>query len=116
MPEDYRAMAMKLLNMAASASQVSPLEMLGSLAGPRGNPQGRLDAYRAQNARAGPYMFDPETVQQSQRYGLSGAGGAGNLPSRLLARPQTAAEAMQLQRFTGQDEPSYWRLPSTILR
>jgi hypothetical protein len=83
---------MKLLNMADAPWRLSPLSTLGDLAGKRGDPMSRLNAYRAQNRRAGDYMFDPKSVQ-SQNYGM--AGGRENLPPDLITAPQQTDQIMR---------------------
>jgi hypothetical protein len=102
MPEpNYRELAKTLLEMTAAPVTMSPVDILSSLVGKRGDPMSRVNAYRAQNRRAGDYMFDPKSVQ-SQNYGM--AGGKGEIPLQFFTAPQQTNQTMQQpQRSMGDD-------------
>jgi hypothetical protein len=111
MPEpNYRELANTLMQMATR----SPVyDALSALAGRRGDPESRLDAYRAQNARAGTYMFDPAPVAQNSGYYGLGASRA-DLPPQLITAPQQTDQTMQQpQRSMGDENYDYdmdaWR-------
>jgi hypothetical protein len=103
MPEpNYRELADRLMQMATNSPVYAALS---ALAGRSGDPIGRLNVWKAQNRRAGPYMFDPSPMaQQNQNYGMM-SGGAQDLPPQLITAPQQTDQTMQPQR------PDFQRAP-----